>query len=82
MEDSIAPALSAEEWAFRSGITLGVHGSLPRMIALANAALPDDSPYKITRGDVDALRLESGPSEAFLFRLAAKLAALLPPGTP
>lgn len=28
---------------------------LPRTIALANELLPDDSPYKITRADVNAL---------------------------
>lgn len=59
------------------------------VLQLANAALPDDSPYKITRADVDALGvaatliedlkyLASGrPAE--LRVLAAKLAAPLPP---
>ncbi len=59
------------------------------IIALANAALPDTSSYKITRKDVyvmecaaSAIRAEygSGDEDALeLDRLTAKLAALLPP---
>lgn len=71
---------------------------LPKVIALANAALPDDSPYKITPLDVERLRnaarsMRAGiPVPAFapldylttgdLLRLADKLAAILPPETP
>lgn len=58
------------------------------LIALANVALSDDSPYKITRADVDRLLLIAaeirrglayGPDAVDLERLARKLAALLPP---
>jgi len=67
--------------------------AFPQVAALSNAALPADSPYKITREDVDGLlaaavalearadkwnMLETGMREA-LRALAAKLAALLPP---
>lgn len=64
---------------------------VPKFIAFANAALPDDSPYKITHADVALLReiqvdvnsvytLELSDEEAIRLRqLAAKLAALLPP---
>lgn len=64
--------------------TYASSSDLPKFIALANAALPDDSPNKITRADVAFLNeiagalysgAWSGPAE----RLAAKLAALLPP---
>lgn len=58
------------------------------VMALANAALPDDDPRKITREDVawlndaaqhlDRLRLVDDDA-ADAQRLAAKLAALLPP---
>ncbi len=59
------------------------------IIALANAALPDDSQYKITREDVRAVGRamekirRAFPSEftvlVDLKTLAAKIAALLPP---
>ncbi len=61
------------------------------LIALANAALPDDDPRKITRADVTALRhidhssfcpedpCTHGCDHAKALRVAAKLAALLPP---
>ena len=65
----------------------------PALMALANAALPDDDPRKITREDVAACRafdfnfwgMESDSVEVRradcerLQLLAAKLAALLPP---
>src|SRR5688572_10201737 len=67
------------------------HRRYARGIALANAALPDDSPYRITRADVGALRAlfdelqgvwpgwpVNGPDQT-VYRLADKLAALLPP---
>jgi hypothetical protein len=53
-----------------------------RVIALANAALPDDSPYKITHDDVDVARGMFNPGDdrdAMILRLAAKLEALLNP---
>lgn len=65
---------------------------LPQLMAVANAALPDDSPHKITRADVARLegfanwiREELHYNEGAvadtvrLSDLAAKLAALLPP---
>jgi len=54
-------------------------------MAVSNNALPDDDPRKITRADVRALLYEwecssaTDDPDAFLRRLAAKLAALLPP---
>ncbi len=66
----------------------GVHLSedaLPALIAIANAALPDDSPYKITRDDIGLIgyaimALHHRPvNQAKLDSLAAKLEALLPP---
>lgn len=63
------------------------HGRYEEGIAFANAALPDDSPYKITRRDVELLR-EAGEALPdygakalgdLLVALAAKLHALLPP---
>lgn len=59
--------------------------ALPAVIALANAALPDGDPRKITRADVDVLRtayldtLGVSDDEPSLKPLIAKLAALLPP---
>ncbi len=63
------------------------------VMAIANAELPADSPYKITRADVDyllndvALALENedvwrspdAPGESPARTLAAKISALLPP---
>jgi hypothetical protein len=58
----------------------------PFVMALANAALPDGSPYKITRDDVEEIgeayehyRDMQAPGYRAFQRLAAKLAALLPP---
>jgi hypothetical protein len=50
-------------------------------IALANAALPDDSPYKITRADLAMLETceTYEPDYGGLARLQRKIAALLPP---
>ena len=77
---------SVRPWIVNAGST---RESLPRAMTIANAALPDDSPYKITRSDLDkldcaasALRHEYGSDDedaADLDALAAKLAALLPP---
>lgn len=68
--------------------------SLPATIALANAALADDHPGKLTRADVDALTdilgtdSDSGPdyngalaSLDIARRAVRKVAALLPPTT-
>lgn len=54
---------------------------VPRLMALANAALPDTDPRKITRAGVDALRLEpcDAAEEAEATRMLAALDALLPP---
>lgn len=107
MTDTIAPALTPEEWnrraalrdgteieaveggnlglnAFDEAILIGAE-EFPAVLALANASLPDDSPYKITREDVELVR--DSVNELFvqdrvgpgLRALAAKLAALLPP---
>lgn len=62
MTDRIEPALTAEEWA-RGGkfghVTLDSWREhperIPGTIALANAALPDSDPRKITRKMVDYL---------------------------
>lgn len=53
---------------------------LPAILALANDALPDDSPYKITREDIQLLlRANYAPEDmAGFLALRAKLAALLP----
>lgn len=58
-------------------------------MALENAALPNDSPYKITQGDVDFLEWLaeqvrqlnpiSVDDETTLLRLTSKLESLLPP---
>ncbi len=92
MSDELKPALSAEEWALPNGPArqhIWDHGGLEQLIAVANAALPDDSPYKITRADVE--ELESVAADAInaarwserdvapLRAIAAKIAALLPP---
>jgi hypothetical protein len=84
----IEPVLSAEEWrewiewraANEPG---GVDPSHEVSIALANASLPDDSPYKITQTDIDLIRESHDPArdshDVALLALAAKLAAFLPP---
>lgn len=83
-EDRRAAAKSFGSWKMDTG-------HFPQALAAANAALPDDSPYKITRDDVGRLRdiavgLESATdipgamgSGRTLHTLADKLAALLPP---
>ena len=58
------------------------------LVALINAALPEDDPHKITRADVDMLESSAdNDHDAYLNReamrrLAAKLRALLPPKNP
>lgn len=72
------------------GLTVGItseigtffdHQELPTLIALANHALPDTDPRKITREDVELVKQAHGLSRQIpdFDRLAAKLAALLPP---
>lgn len=61
---------------------------LPVVIALANAALPDESPGKLTMADLTAIRTYAEAAEWWLDehpeaetayeRVLAKLAALLP----
>ena len=67
---------------YNEDIAIRVSGSqVAELIAICNAALPDDSPYKVTRSDVVCLigYLTYGTSDSRLKSLAAKLAALLPP---
>jgi hypothetical protein len=62
----IEPALSAEQWAdlltcigyidWGTGIVDVVVNSPAELIAVANAALPDSDPRKITRGKIELLR--------------------------
>lgn len=72
------------EWCAIDSDTAG------EMVAIGNAALPNDSPYKITRGDVKAIKRAGhyGSNGAAvltperldeLLAIADKLAALLPP---
>jgi hypothetical protein len=86
-DQSIEPAFSAEDWAH---ILPACQANPHQTMALANAALPDDDPRKITRADADGLsRLIDDefpftgkhvwPQAIFLRTLAAKLDALLPP---
>lgn len=66
MNDTIEPALNAEGWETLTplsgvdwraiGQQFGVLGSPPTLIALANAALPDSDPRKITRAAVEVIR--------------------------
>jgi hypothetical protein len=94
-DQSIEPALTPENWRrlekfpffVRDGrlfewIDVGAVAvdQLEGVIALANAALPNDSPYKITRADVEHLQqFASEERSAILERLADKLKTLLPP---
>ena len=104
MSNELEPALSAEEWAdiTRYGVVVseidvgpfhfGTNSSDESLLALANAALPDESPYKITPEDsrfleqIALAHAESGEywqtrTAARLRAIALKLAALLPPKT-
>ena len=69
MSDKIDPVLTAREWAHWlgenddlrlqidaacDGVGYSLRQDPAALIALANAALPDDSPYKITRADAIA----------------------------
>jgi hypothetical protein len=98
----IAPSTEAWRWVVDGEVghslrsTVDVEGgyplesdAAPAILALANWQLPDDSPYKITRADVDhiewvaeqmrKLNPISIDDEMTLTRIAAKLTALLPP---
>lgn len=98
MSDEIKPALTPEEWEdvrLRDGCTLlsvvsdiGAFPDLaPAAMAVANHALPNGHPLKITREDVDQVEEVCAMYDreryqhmwAVLERLSAKLAALLPP---
>jgi hypothetical protein len=105
MADPIPPALTAEEWAAayarETDASLGFHplhtelvqaadfGRYAQAAALANAALPDGDPRKLTHEDLEELRdlmqpgsdaaLRHAETQAALGRITAKLAALLPP---
>jgi hypothetical protein len=92
--DEIKPAIEAEDLRDMDHARLS-HGISDdatiahRQMALANSALPDDDPRKITRADVDHIEWTveqmrklnpiSIDDEAKLSRIADKLAALLPP---
>jgi len=98
-DQSIQPALTPEEWALVGNGRLGALNDLVErwdrenlafVIALANHALPDGDPRKITREDVAWLYtlttdVDNGNYQIFasdvtcLRFIAAKLAALLPP---
>lgn len=118
MSEPIEPALTAEDWADvrKYGVSWVRAEAGPvhwgdwsdqedaEVMAIANYALPDDSPYKITREDVAFLRVraencwaterhaveifrtdvadDARRAAMYFDKLAAKLAALLPPETP
>ena len=85
----IPPALTAEEWKRRITISEACDRySEAAVIALANAALPDDDSRKITWAMVEALRGCAGDFETSskshscyrnLHRIADVLASYLPP---
>lgn len=90
MTDKIEPALTPEEWRDTDRAMRQHVGALPeraddlaQVIALANAALPDSDPRKITREDVRACRRETNDwfedRDEMLRGLADRIAALLPP---
>jgi hypothetical protein len=99
---AIEPALTAEEWQAlpdaAAAVAVMALPSLRRqpermqiVMALANAALPDGDPRKITRAHVRMLeslraainkqRKENFEGVALLDELIASLSALLPPET-
>src|SRR5690348_16209024 len=65
MSDTPKPALTPEQWAWPHANSLDALRHLdleyvgprdvPQVMAYANAALPADSPYKITRADADVV---------------------------
>ena len=99
-DQKIQPALTAEEFDdFQSALNDGATAAgavifyaeryeWAKVIFCANHALPDDDPRKITRADVECLKLAAGEWEHVDHRAAsysslpiiiAKLNALLPP---
>jgi hypothetical protein len=83
-ETDITPALSAEDWREVLPNIIGSQAVPHQTMAIANAALPDDDPRKITRADVDAIETAMTHAIGYQTRgaikeLRAKLAALLPP---
>lgn len=100
-DETIPPVLSAEEWrdvqrgATNSGMVVFFLSHFARVerynaaAAIANAALPDDHPGKLTWADVEWLRSVLRPGHTViasdiktLHAIAGKLAALLPPRAP
>ena len=95
MTDRIEPALTPDQWARYwmeaeemvrdtdatvQDYLAREYPNPAREIALANAALPDDDPRKITRADVHELAYMADQTDNdALLRIAAKLDALLPP---
>lgn len=71
--------------AVRWGITIsGMADDFAALIALANAALPDEDPRKLRREHVEVLRsAPDGPGDVSpLFELADAIESFLPPETP
>jgi hypothetical protein len=54
-ETDITPALSAEDWREVLPNIIGSQAVPHQTMAIANAALPDDDPRKITRVDIKML---------------------------
>ncbi len=95
MSSELEPALSETEWTTIGPNGVGHPPipstldeiayldawDLPKAVAIANHMLPADSPYKITRADIYAIRSADTyePDIDALHALSAKLSALLPP---
>lgn len=96
MSEKIEPALTSQQWAevesydgplfYDEAIQNCPPESLPYLIALANAALPDSDPRKITREKVDALRITLlnkgsafGKGFGLVNQIADALSSYLPP---
>lgn len=64
MSEEIEPALTADDWARELSVA-DLHPFLDteKIIAVANAALPDSDPRKITRERIALLRVELGWAE-------------------
>jgi hypothetical protein len=98
MSDELKPALNAgqwrvlgfaEEWRLDGADLRNMREpAIVANVAMANAALREGSPYKITRRDLDAIGLAAeivasdGMDDRPILALADKLAALLPPEVP
>lgn len=95
MSDELKPVLTADEWReirgefappywIDSNVESMSDTERVEAIAVLNDALPDGSPYKITRHDVELVAAMADDNkfravEDELRTLAAKLAALRPP---